>query len=247
MKTNLKMGNIRGSIFVPRVAYTPDNLDKMRDAFKDYMPTALPQVAMPDFLPGYLAMNKNAWRMVSPDQKETISFYDDKIDIIVNAEAIPYTEEEIKKWGKHFFDSFKKIIDAFQFSSIRLALAPTLYLPFTEGSPFTINDFTNRIFAFNKFQGSGVDNCDFSQVFRVNKQLNGKDYLMNLLSRFSTEQYQEQKENTIHTGIRLIVNVDINTFMNPQYVFAENEMHDFYDLSPKWCEELMCSYFPKSE
>ena len=247
MKTYLKIANIRGTIFVPRVAYIAENLDKMRQAFKDYMPTVLPpQATMPEFLPGYLAMN-TAWRMVSPEQKETVTFYDDKIDIIVDTWATTYTEEELKICGEHIFDSFKKILDAFRFSPNRLALAPTLYIPITENGPFKLNDFTSRIFTFNQFQGSGISNCDFSQVFRINKKLYEKEYLVNLLSRFSTEQFQEQMSNTINPGLRMVVNVDINTFMNPQYIFGENEMRDFYFNSPTWCEELLCSYFPSSE
>lgn len=94
MKTYLKIANIRGTIFVPRVAYIAENLDKMRQAFKDYMPTVLPpQATMPEFLPGYLAMN-TAWRMVSPEQKETVTFYDDK-----EAAILPYVNDEDEVWS----------------------------------------------------------------------------------------------------------------------------------------------------
>lgn len=243
MKECLKTANIRGSIFVPKVAYNTVNLDKMRTAFPDFMPTVLSPMAIPDVIYAVGAMNNNAWRLISPDQMATISFYDDKIDIIINKEAMPYSEIEIAKCSSQFFELFKKIYDAFGFSSIRLALAPTLFLPFTEDAPFTVTDFTKRIYSFNQFQGSSVDNCDFSQVFRVNRQLNNKNYLINHLTKFSTEFFQEQKGDTIHTGQRMTISMDINTFVNPQYKFEEKEMYDFYDQSPKWCEELIHSYF----
>lgn len=243
MKSNLKTANVRGSIFVPKVAYNSENLDKMRSVFVGYMPTIIaPSLVAPVFPPFVGALNTNMWRLISPDQLVNISFFDEKIDIVVNTNNLSYDVSEIGKLGTFFFESFKKIVNLFGFTSTRLALAPTLYLPFSEGDSF-VKDFTCRIFSFNQFKGSYLDNCDFSQVFRVMNKLNGKDYLINNLVKFSTELFQEQKGNNILVEQRMNISVDINTFVNPQYIFSVLEIFEFFKMSPQWCEELMCSYF----
>lgn len=243
MKSKLKVTNVRGTIFVPRVDYNTANLRKMQEAFPGYLPSMISPIALPDFVPGMGVFKNNSWRLVSSDQTESISFYEDKIDIITNSNELPYNVELLHKQSQHFLETFMKIISAFSFKSSRLAIAPTLFIPFLENEQNGIHEFTKKIFAFHQFNGSELANCDFSQVYRVPKNLNGSDYLINHLTRFSTEMFQTQVGNVIHIGERLILAVDINTFVNPVYSFDEIALKDFYTNSPTWCEELLSDYF----
>ncbi len=245
MKNELRIANIRGTVFAPKVNYNPENLHKMQDAFPGYMPSMISPVSLPEFVPGMGVFKNNSWRLVSADQMETISFFDDKIDIIVNCGNVPYSAELVGKYSARFLESFTKILRAFTFKYTRLAIAPTVYVPFFEGGEHNIHDFTKKIFAFHQFMGSELDNCDFSQVFRVKKSLNGTEYLINLLTRFASDMIQEQSANGIRIGQRLNTSMDINTYVNPEYSFGESELNDFFNNSPVWCEDLLNGYFSK--
>ena len=63
----------------------------------------------------------------------------------------------------------------------RLAIAPTLEY---KGDTTLFKNFVNKIYAKNTFKESKVDNCDFSQVFRVDEEINGKQFIVNYLSKF---------------------------------------------------------------
>lgn len=247
MKDLIAIDNLRCSIFVPKVAYNGDNITKMMTAFPGYLPSSIPLGQVPFQLMGLPILppdiNNQPWQLTSSNNKEVITFYDDKIDIIINLSNIKYSVELLKETSKHCCEMFERIMNTFKFTSIRLAIAPTLRVPFGEKEHVTKSGFLSRVFLLNEFEGTHTDNCDFSQVFRINRQLHDKTYLVNHLIKFSTEQINKIENNTLHVNEVLVSSLDINTFVNPTYNMGISELNEFYQKSPNWCENLINYYF----
>lgn len=245
MKTNLNFINTRCSIFVPKVAYNNDNLTKMMSAFPNFLPSTvqIPPIPLLGLPMIQQDLANQPWQLTSADKQKCITFFDDKIDIVINHEGVKYKKTVLESISADCFSMFEKIINAFGFTSVRLAIAPMLRIPFMENGNSKKYDFLNKVYALNKFEDAQVDNCDFSQVFRINKELNNKTYLINHLTKFSTDVCNAIKDNKIISTEFLNIALDINTFVDPTYNMDVEDLRDFYSKSPTWCDDIVNFYF----
>lgn len=249
MKELLKLSNLRCSIFVPKVSYNTENLEKVLQAFPGFLPSTIqPQVAIPvEFvgLPIQINMQNGPWQISNNDNKTVISFYDDKIDIVIQLDEISYDVDFLEKKSKECCDIFEKIMTTFNFVSVRLAIAPTLKMQFNTKNGNNKKSFLEQIFSLNTFSDVANDTCDFSQVYRINHELNDKTYLVNHLVKFSTDQNAVIQGSTLIVSENLVVSLDVNTFVNPLYSMRIEEIKDFYSQSPSWCDDFLNYYFSK--
>lgn len=248
MKQSLKIVNIRCSIFVPKVTYNPENLQKMLGAFPGYLPSTIQSQILPipmelAGLPVQMDMQNTPWQISKASEKTVISFFDDKIDVVIQLEGAPYDLNLLAAKSKDCYDIFKKIITTFNFVSVRLAIAPTIALQYRPNEGVSKQKFLQKMYALNTFNNTPNDTCDFSQVYRINKNLNNATYLVNHLAKFTTEQQATIQGNSMTIRENLVVSLDVNTFVNPIYNMKIAELKDFYEQSPSWCDELLDYYF----
>ena len=87
-----------------------------------------------------------------------------------------------------------------------------------------------------------MDNCDFSQVFRVEEEINGKQFIVNYLCKFyvATPIVVVNGINTIQEVN--IVDFDRNTFLDPEDSFETNATSDFFQKGAGFCSEFLLWY-----
>lgn len=187
-----------------------------------------------------MLLNPGEWTLTSPDEKIIVVFKMQKVDYIVINTDTRYTQEAIKIFAEQCQKVFEKIMELASVKANRLAIAPTFkYI----GEIPQFKTFINTIYAKNLFKKSSVDNCDFSQVFRVDEEINGTLVKTNYLSKFSTA-----NAIIVTNGINTIqeVNIldfDINTQVNPNYTFDTVAVKDFFNKVTIFCSDFMSWYF----
>lgn len=242
MKSEFNVANLRYTIFTPKVSYSQENLVKLMALFPGYLPTLL-QRPIPIQVLGNLSvqLENEPWQLMSIDKRECICFYDEKIDIIISCDQTMYSSKEHNSFNVHALDMMSKIIDGFNFDVYRIAYAPTLL--FSDEEKSFVSSFSERVFKINSFQNTSLSNLDFTQVYRLEKRLDDKMFLINHLIRFMSSEHLVRKNNEFSKSDSLTISVDINTYVNPEYKFGRIEVEKFLSESPSWCNDLLNLYF----
>lgn len=121
----------------------------------------------------------------------------------------------------------------------RLAVAPL----FRYNSNTALQEkFVETIYAKSKlkFKNEKIDNCEFSQLFRVNEGINGRKIKINYLSRFYVENIFTRNEKPRLCNMAVF---DINTLPDPEYNFDVDFVKNFFLKSPVFCEDFLSYYF----
>lgn len=247
MKENLELSSVRATIFVPKIGYNSDNVKKMMELFPGYLPSVV------DILPKQLQAlglkinfdnpESQPWQLSTSDQLSKISFYDNKIDIIKSFSLIEkYNVDDLKDISLSMASQLSLIVEAYGFPATRLALAPKIVLPLSDGK-VSVSDFSKKIFNINTLENVPVDNCDFNQVYRLSRKIKDRDVLVNHLCKFSAEMVQKTNEQELSIFPLLKVDMDINTFARPDYSFDKASIDSFFAQSYDWCNSLLNIYF----
>lgn len=227
---------LRGSIFMPQIAFNWKFIFDMMELLPDYLPSVIsggPQMVKD------MVLSPGEWTLTSPDGKIIVVFKMQKVDYIEINTDTTYNQETIETFARKCQIIFGKILELTGLKANRLAIAPTFkYL----GEVDQFKTFINTVYAKNSFKKSYVDNCDFSQVFRVDEEINGTFVKMNYLSKFSTA-----NAIIVANGINTIqeVNIldfDINTQVNPNYTFDRVAVGDFFNKVTAFCSEFLSWY-----
>ena len=93
------------------------------------------------------------------------------------------------------------------------------------------------------FKEEALDNCEFSQVYRVNENIGDSVFKINYLSKFYTS-----GNIVIVNGVNTIqeynlVDFDINTFNDTNYSFDIDLVKTFFSKSSGFCSDFMTLYF----
>lgn len=228
---------LRGSIFMPQITFSWDFILALKGLLPDYLPSTIS--GNPQMLRGML-LTPGDWTLTSPDGKNILIFTAQKVDYIVISTDTTYSQEAIKRFAEQCQKVSGKIMELTGVKANRLAIAPTFkYL----GDSTQFKTFINTVYAKNSFKNSGVDNCDFSQVFRVDEEINGTPIKVNYLSKFYTT-----NAVMVVNGVNTIQEVnmldfDINTVVSPNYIFDIDAVRDFFNKSAAFCSEFMSWYF----
>ena len=123
--------------------------------------------------------------------------------------------------------------------SKRLAFAPSFVY---NGEREIYKKLLNTVIAKKTFKGVAMDNCEFSQVFRVAEKICDREYIINYLSRFYTRtSWVNENDRTVMKDADLI-DFDINTFVDATYSFNSDSVKDFFDKSSAYCEDFINWY-----
>lgn len=240
MKDNLVITNLRSSIFLPLLPFKKENIEALNKIVPDF----LPALSMSNSInvAGMLIEQSGAnWMMVSTDRKRKIVFQDAKIDFISEIELV-YSKDAIKKFAVFSNSIFKIVMDLSGVRANRLAIAPQIKINDTEEH---VKTWVNSIFKKNEFKRAQLDINEFSQIYRVNEVISEKTYLLNYLSKFSSQKSIIKKDGKNAIVDQFLLDVDINTFVDPNYEFNQNSVKDFFDRACDFCEDLINFYFNK--
>lgn len=239
MKPYFIIEKLRGTLFVPQVACDWEFVSAMQSVLHNAIPSLVkdsPQVI------DNILFNSGEWILNSKDDNVSVVFKAHKIDCIVDVHdrRILYTEDALDKFIGQCSDVMNKIVELKDLRANRMAIAPTFKYC---GNELNIKGFVLEVFNKNNFKGAKVDNCDFSQVFRIEERILEEPIMVNYLSKFftSSDVVVENGSNTLRES--RFLNLDINTAVNPEYMFAPNHISDFFKKANGFCSEFMKWYF----
>ena len=246
MKENLEINSVRCSVFVPKVGYNSENIQKLMKLFPGYLPSVIDVIPKQLQMLGLKMETKNIesqpWQLVSSDSLMKIAFFDNKIDVTISFATIrKYASGTLEDVAKKMSDVLKNIVGAFKFVPTRLAFAPILVLPLQAGD-YSVQDFVKNVFAINTFEGSCLDNCEFNQLYRVSRQLDANNYVVNHLVKFNTEMVQRIDGTNSEIFPLVKLEMDLNTLPRPDYSFSMDATNSFYDMAYQWCDSLLNLY-----
>lgn len=241
MELALNLTKLRGTIFTSQIFYSPAFVASLSEVLKNYLPSFLSILPQNNVAPNVIpnGIVPNFWEMVSTETGERIQFNNIKVDIIKNID-IPYSTEIITDFSRHCSDVFNVICSVLGQDSTRLAIAPTFTCV---DSDENIKLFAQEIFVKKSFKDSRLDNCIFNNIFRVNEKIGDKKYIVNYLANIYAANRMEivNGSNTIKETIS--VDFDINTIVDPTYIFDVKAIMDFFASAPSLCSDYFNFFF----
>lgn len=236
LKDQLKIVSMRGTIFVPQIQFSTEFVGKLQGVSLEEFIPSVNMSSVPMILEGNLAaIGPGEWSLISHDKKQLIIFQSQKIDFIEKLN-IDYSSENISEFGK----KCKSLFSSIDSECSRIAIAPTFEYTGEKGSIIT---FANSCFKLNKFKNVKVDNCDFSQVFRVQETISDSKIVVNYFSKFYTTNKMVQRDSGYQPAEVSMINFDINSKVDPNVVFDSNDINDFFSKAASFCEDFISFYF----
>lgn len=225
-----KVKNIRGTVFCAPIKYSKEFVVGLSEFLNDYMPVLLHDSSLP-FV--------SAWQLTSPDNKETLLFSAEKIDIIrIIGDSVD--NDAIAEFVNHCKLVFGKIMEFTGYACTRVALAPTVFVTENGERPDALYD---RLFGIHDFQHTTPAISNVSQVFRVKKNIGGKDVIINHVANFHAENEVINVNGRNQLVETYQCDFDINTLPDPNYRFTVDEVKEFFDLSTTCFEDYYNLYF----
>lgn len=247
MKEELEINSIRCSVFVPKISYSSENIQVLMKLFPGFLPSVIDLIPKQLQVIGIKLEAKNIenqpWQLMSADSLTKIAFYDNKIDVVIAfSQVCRYDLKQLQDVLFKLSGILETIIGEFKFIPTRLAFAPTIVLPLSNNETY-IREFTQKIFSINTFDNSPLANCEFNQVYKLDRNLGGQNFVVNHLVRFNTEMVQKIGDVIPNIFPLLKIEMDLNTVSKPEYSFKENAVKDFFEKSVQWCDSLLNLYF----
>lgn len=239
LKDQLKIVSMRGTIFVPQMPFSMKFISRLPTVSPQEFTPSVNMSSVPMILQGNLSgigIGPGEWFLVSHDKKKLIIFQSQKIDFIEKLN-IDYSLKSISEFG----EKCKLLFSSIDSECSRIAIAPTFEYTGEKGSIIT---FANSCFKLNEFKNVKVDNCDFSQVFRVQETISDtKKVDFNYLSKFYTINKVVQRDGAYQVAEVSMINFDINSKVDPDVVFDSNDINDFFSKAASFCEDFISFYF----
>ena len=227
MTPNFIIRVCRGSIFTSTVKYDIETWQKLSTKFIGYLPYSQIPAAVAIQMNTLQIPGPNYWVMSSKADNIDVYFLEGKIDVILKDSNKQYSKDSISELCNKFQIIFAKLIDSLDLVVSRIAFAPLLVNNRDDTSQYV--DFAKSIFRDRKFRGSSVDNCDFSNVFRVKENIEGEEIIINCLANFAVAQLPEVINMKLVVRNELQVNLDINTLGGQHYIFTIDKIKSFYN------------------
>lgn len=239
MEPFFKIEGLRGSLFVPFIPFNWAFVNSLFEVLPGFIPSV--NLLAPQIVNGMVS-SPGDWLIFSPDNKSKLIFQQQKVDFIMEVGS-DYSSEIIEAFSEKCQVIFEIIMNYSQQRSSRIAIAPTYKWI---GDKKLFEDFIKGMFNKNSFKSTSIDNCDFSQVYRVDENINGLDIKLNYLSKFYVT-----NSFTIVNGINSIqetymMDFDINTFVDSKYSFDKVAVIDFFSKAVGFCISFMDFYFDES-
>lgn len=238
MKENFFIKKYRGSIFLTQEIPSESNLIKeLAELLNIKNPTIVEKT--PKDTNGADISSLKEWNFISPSNQFQISFQSQKIDFEQRLD-VSYSEKSLSSFCELCISAFEKILDYKPQAIIRLAIAPTLKY---NGDIEILVSKINSFYSKNDFLGCQNDKLDFSQVYRRSELLASKKININYFSKFFINNEIAIEEGKLKISNEVLLNFDINTSVGDEYIFAQEDIKDFFKKSPEFCNNFINYYF----
>lgn len=242
MREHLELVGIRGTIFIPQIPFSWELTNKFL-ALSDNLIPSVNTTSSPIFTEGQTmnptVISPGEWSLSSPDGNLKVIFNGQKTDVLRRA-SCNYSIVAIDEFGKLCRSIFDIISESSGSKCTRLAIAPTFeYM----GSRDSIVTFADDCFRRNRFKDAKLDNCDFSQVFRVPENISEMIVTLNYLSKFYSINKIVSRDGINQLAEAFMIDFDINSIVNPEIVFNRDAICEFFTKSADYCEDFLSFYF----
>lgn len=231
---NIKLTNLRGTIFTQRIPLDNESLTKLLPLFEGFSVEMVPTASDAPF-PVPVAFN---WSLVNSTKDCRIIFTNSTIDIVKSV-YIEYSEAAIKDFTKFCQSSYIAIYTKYKSMVSRMALAPTLKIELGNNEEFI--ELTKRIASVKTFKDTPISTMSFSDVYRVSEDICGSPILINFLSFFNSAESIEG--NSLSPVKEVQFAADINTFQLAHNEFTDSHLSYFYEKVAGWYLEFYRFYF----
>lgn len=237
---------MRATIFAPQISFSSDTQKKILSLLSDgleYIPVL--SDIQPIQINGnnlLIPQNNNQWqlRCIHPFTQNII-FGTQKIDIVREYNGNIEGNADFNDFCHFSGDFFSKILNNFGYSANRIAFAPSYLLPIENNE--TVIKFVNPFFTKNKFKNASIDNCDFSNVFRITENINGKPISINHLFKIEQINRIDISKQVPSPQPFINIDIDINTRVDKDYIFNDSDIVDFYSKVPCMAQEFLTFIF----
>lgn len=236
MNTSLVITNLRASVFLPQIVFGKEIINALNEELDGFIPSVF---TLPNINGLMVEQQPNEWMMVTSNRKQRLVFHESKVDFIDENE-LSYSKDAIAQFSEKCKRIFQIIISKSGYDVSRVAIAPTLkILKSREEIKTWINSLSND----RLFKKEQLDISDFSQIYRVKEKISGQVFLMNYLAKFGTERTMVRLNGRNTIVEQYLLDLDINTFADSNYVFGNDAVKDFYTQSAGFCQCFIEFYF----
>jgi len=231
---NIKITNLRGTVFTQRIPLDNNSLTKLLPLFPNFSVEMVPTAQEAAF-PIPMAFN---WSLVNEKKDCRVIFSNNTIDIVREI-YIDYTEDAIKEFAELCQKSYKAIFAEYKNVVSRMALAPTLKVELSGREEFV--ELSNKIASIKSFKETPISTMSFTDVYRVNEEICGNSVMINYLSNFNSSETIEG--GTVAPVKEVVFAADINTFQLAHNEFNDSHLVDFYQKVADWYLDFYRFYF----
>lgn len=226
--------NIRASVFTKSVDYSWGLLKELKEILPEWLPSGK-SVLQPTLGDGSVP----EWCVVSPDHKDILVCWPNKIDLITRpiCSSVANGTAKTCELAKKIFLSLTKMNDG---EINRFAIAPKFACLDT---PETINKWIAGMFVKNNFCGSELSESSFTQAYTVSKDIDKQPVMVNFVARFQMEQRNIQQEGRPAVGTFYFGDFDINSVPAEGNPYTVETMLGFFDTAPSFCTEFEKYFF----
>ena len=226
-----KVKTLRATIFCAPIRFSRKFLDGLAGVLDNYMPMIEKDGGV---LPSF-----PVWQLTSPDEKEVLVFTGEKIDYVKVVEG-EVDNEGLETFIKRGKEVLGKVMALTGDACTRVAFAPSVIVAENGRIPA---ELVRRLYGICEFEGAELDSSNLSQVYRINKPLEGKNVKVNCFANFHIENDLMAVGGINQIRVRYICDFDINTMVNPDNKFTVSGMNEFYNMVSKCFEKFYKLYF----
>ena len=222
---------LRGTIFSVPIKYSKEFVQCLAGMVDGYMPIQVRDNGVLPILP--------IWRLTSPDEKDVLAFTGDKIDLMKIVEG-NFDNNDIKSFAERCKKVFGRIMEVTGKICTRVALAPSVIVV-EKGNKST--ELFSRLYRIQKFGDVQLESSNVSQVYRVDKEIEGKAVRINFVANFYAESDRITENGVSQMRERYMCDFDINTMVNPDNKFTTVGINEFFEMAPECFKEFHELYF----
>lgn len=238
--------SLRATIFVPQINYSIENqktiISLLNDGL-DYIPVLSDmqqiQINSDNLL---FPQNNNQWQLKSVSGlNQRILFGSQKIDIIREYNDVSENGVDLDDFCSFCSNVFAKIVETYKLNSSRLAFAPSYLIHIFDNS--VVEKIASLFFLKSDFKNSHIDNCDFSNVFRVKEIVNEKQIIINHFFKVEQINRIDISKQPLASNPYISIDIDINTKAEEGYIFNKEDILDFYRKVLGWTSDFLDYFF----
>lgn len=226
--------NIRASVFTKSIDYSWELLEKLKDILPGWLPSGS-SLLQPAGADGPVP----EWCMLSPDHKDILVCWSNKMDLITKSMGQSVAEGTAKtcELAKKVFSTLMEMNGG---AVNRFAIAPKFACLDTLES---INKWMTSTFVKSNFGGVSISEMSFTQAFALPKEIDQQQVMMNFLARFQMEQRDVQQDGRPAVAMFYFGDFDINSVPAERNPYTIDTMLKFFDVAPSYCKEFEEYFF----